>query len=577
MTSHQLFELLLAQTWQVGALALAVWIIVRICGRDRPHLSHCLWGLVLLKCLMPPVWTSPVGLFCWINAQATQLSSVQWTTLWTQSPGQQLMESTSANDVTIRVIDTFDRVAEQSQSQPQQSFATGLERRVSAFEQAKQWAVRVWLIGCIVSFCLAIMRLHLFWRFVQRTAEPHRNTDSNGKIEKLVRRLSQRLQVGRQVRVSLLEASVGPAVYGLIRPTILLPAAIVDGRTQGELEPLVAHELIHVRRGDLWWALVQVLACCLFWFHPLVWLAQAMLRREAEHSCDEETIAGLSCTPAVYAKSLLEVLESKHRLRGAPALPGVRPVDVTRNRLERIMRLGQGCQPSTPTWIWLLFLSSAAICLPGGVWLKAQEGKSKVNQLSATTEQAEPLQSTIPMAPKAKGAWAESWQNARIDICDLLVKLEAQHVDREIAHQILLSHFCQRSFQAVNADGGVTLSQLPAFSIDGDELHVLFETREQIAVVKRAIEELRRCGLNNVRLRFKLLAISAEKLGKLGLQWEAAVEPASDIILNLVRFRFRLLRKTNWLTTGDLQPGSAQPSSVRFCHFRNGTARKIGC
>ena len=194
-------------------------------------------------------------------------------------------------------------------------------------------------------------------------------------MEHLVHRLSERLHVRRRVRISVLDAAVGPAVYGLIRPTILLPAAIALNRPLRELEPLVAHELIHIRRGDLWWALVQTLACCLFWFHPLVWLAQAMLVRESERSCDEETIASLGVSPSTYARSLLDVLECKQRLRVAPALPGVRSVDVTRSRLERIMRLGHGSHASTPVWVWLLFFCCVAVLLPGGVWLSAQEAQ----------------------------------------------------------------------------------------------------------------------------------------------------------------------------------------------------------
>lgn len=206
------------------------------------------------------------------------------------------------------------------------------------------------------------------------------------------------------------------------------------------------------------------------------------------------------------------------------------------------MTLGHGCQPSTPTWIWLFFFSSAAICLPGGAWLKAQEGKESQEILNATAEKVQPAQSAIPMAPKAKDAWVESWQNERINVRDLLDKLETQHGNRETARRVLLSHIPQRSIQAANAEGNVTISQLPAFSIDDDELH-LFETRDQIAVVKRAIEELRRCGFDKVRLRIKLVAVSAEQLDKLGLSWKAAVEPATDTTAKIAPIPFPTLEE----------------------------------
>ncbi len=528
MTSNQMFELLLAQTWQVGLLAVAVWTIVWLCGRDRPHLSHCLWALVLLKCLMPPVWTSPVGLFCWINAQTLQLTSSQWFAHSTSAPQKLAGVATTNSNVEIQISNAFDSGLTLDTSSLQSGSAeSSTQPPATFFDRGQQWVLRVWLVGCVVSLAIAVSRLSLFWRFVRHSTLPREQAVDGVNMEALVQRLSEKLVVGRRVRVSVLDAAVGPAVYGLIRPTILLPAAIIQGRSQRELEPLVAHELIHIRRGDLWWALVQTLACCLFWFHPLVWLAQAMLQREAELSCDEETIAGLDCSPAVYARSLLDVLESKQRLRVAPALPGVRPVDVTRNRLERIMRLGQGSHARTPAWIWLLFFGSVAVLLPGGAWLKAQEDVKDSSNQAVVSESAE--NASLPLAPPATGAWAESWHNENIEVGDLLDQLEAQHGDRDVARGMLLSMIPQRSVHQLNAEGIVKISAVPAFSIEGDELHV-FETREQIANIHKGLDELRRFGFDSVRLQLRLLAISAVELETLGLEWENAAEPSSELM-----------------------------------------------
>src|ERR1700730_18387298 len=49
--------------WQVTLLAVAVWVTTRILGRHRPHVGYVLWMLVIVKCLTPPIWASPVGLF----------------------------------------------------------------------------------------------------------------------------------------------------------------------------------------------------------------------------------------------------------------------------------------------------------------------------------------------------------------------------------------------------------------------------------------------------------------------------------------------------------------------------------
>ena len=106
---------------------------------------------------------------------------------------------------------------------------------------------------------------------------------------------------------------------------------------------------------------VAVLAC-------VVWL----LTIESERCCDEETIASLPCKPAVYARSLLEVLELKHLLRIAPALTGMRPVDITVFRMERIMRIGHGSRRCSPWCVWCFAFVSGIAVLPGRPHLIAQ-------------------------------------------------------------------------------------------------------------------------------------------------------------------------------------------------------------
>jgi hypothetical protein len=55
------------QAWQLAVLVGLVWLAARLIARDRPHLAHALWLVVLIKCLTPPVWSSPSGLFCWMQ------------------------------------------------------------------------------------------------------------------------------------------------------------------------------------------------------------------------------------------------------------------------------------------------------------------------------------------------------------------------------------------------------------------------------------------------------------------------------------------------------------------------------
>ena len=60
-----LIELAWTQLWQVTAVAAAVALLVKMGCRHRPHLAHALWLVVLVKCLTPPLWSSPTSIFSW--------------------------------------------------------------------------------------------------------------------------------------------------------------------------------------------------------------------------------------------------------------------------------------------------------------------------------------------------------------------------------------------------------------------------------------------------------------------------------------------------------------------------------
>ncbi|HRX82916.1 MAG TPA: M56 family metallopeptidase, partial [Pirellulaceae bacterium] len=132
------------------------------------------------------------------------------------------------------------------------------------------------------------------------------------------------------------------------------------------LEPILAHELIHFRRGDTIVGTLQLAAQIIWWFHPLVWWASRELTRERERCCDEEAVAGLKCDPGDYAQILLDVLRSKRQLKPLFAQPGVRSIDITARRLEHIMRVDRVRNPRTPKSCWIVAGLVAALVLPGG-------------------------------------------------------------------------------------------------------------------------------------------------------------------------------------------------------------------
>lgn len=112
-------------------------------------------------------------------------------------------------------------------------------------------------------------------------------------------------RVGRRVRVVLSHAVPAPAVVGLVRPTILIPAAAA-GWPAAERRAVLLHELAHVRRGDAWTLLLAWLVRAVYWPNPLVWLAARRLRRASEEACDAAVVAA-GVKPVAYAGLLVRL------------------------------------------------------------------------------------------------------------------------------------------------------------------------------------------------------------------------------------------------------------------------------
>lgn len=101
-------------------------------------------------------------------------------------------------------------------------------------------------------------------------------------------------------------AEAGPAVVGVLRPRIVLPADFEARYTPDERALVVAHERAHLKAGD---AQINALAAfiqCLMWFNPLVHVARAALRVDQELACDARVMAARTHEKRAYAEAMLK-------------------------------------------------------------------------------------------------------------------------------------------------------------------------------------------------------------------------------------------------------------------------------
>lgn len=96
---------------------------------------------------------------------------------------------------------------------------------------------------------------------------------------------------------------VSPAVYGIIKPRIILP----DHYKDRDIEFIVLHEKTHICSFDNLWRMIAFLVAAVHWFNPFCWLFLKGFLADLELSCDERVLTKIGANRAKdYASSLLE-------------------------------------------------------------------------------------------------------------------------------------------------------------------------------------------------------------------------------------------------------------------------------
>ena len=103
--------------------------------------------------------------------------------------------------------------------------------------------------------------------------------------------------------IYLSEKIVSPAVYGIVKPKIILPASYKDS----DIELIVLHEKTHIHSLDNLWRIIAFVIVAVHWFNPLSWLFLKGVLADLELACDERVLTKLGYDRAKeYAASLLE-------------------------------------------------------------------------------------------------------------------------------------------------------------------------------------------------------------------------------------------------------------------------------
>jgi beta-lactamase regulating signal transducer with metallopeptidase domain len=381
-----LFEIGLVNAGTALVLAVLVAGFTHVCR--RPALVHCLWILVLLKLLTPPVVPVAVP---WPRPPAVETAGpAAPTPADADAPGE---VSTGWEEMTVDtfVVTDAERDEESSPSPTASSDPVDSPAAVSwtAWRPAAEW---IWLVGSMGWLAWTACRLARSRRLLAY-ARP-----APARLQERVNGLAWRLGLRRPPPVYLVPGAVSPMVWAPgTRPCLLFPRRLLDRLGPDQQAALLLHELAHVRRGDHWVRLFELAVTVLFWWHPVVWWAKREIHEAEEQCCDAWVVWAMAGAGRPYALALVQTVEfcSQARSPLPAAASGVGPVPHLRRRLTMIM---QGSTPRSLSWAGAAAVLCWGLALPL-VPVRAQEpadaGSEEAQAQDPRDQQIEALKKAI--------------------------------------------------------------------------------------------------------------------------------------------------------------------------------------
>jgi beta-lactamase regulating signal transducer with metallopeptidase domain/beta-lactamase class D len=286
---HQIGWSLIHSLWQDALIALLLAALLKLLSRAKPQIRYFIACVALAAMIVLPIVTTYV-------LHARQNESPEMV-IDDDSAAVMSVESNFSN---TGVIET-ERITGTQKIDWINGTSTKkwiISERVEKFLPSM---ILLWLVGVVI---YSIKLGGGLFRAANLRKLPA--NVSNPKLGDLVKELASRLSIKRRIKIFESALIKVPMTIGWIYPLILIPPSGLLGLTPSQLQTIISHELIHIKRCDFLINFLQSIAEILLFYHPAVFWTSRKIREEREYVCDDLTLA--LCKDSVgYARALTKV------------------------------------------------------------------------------------------------------------------------------------------------------------------------------------------------------------------------------------------------------------------------------
>jgi beta-lactamase regulating signal transducer with metallopeptidase domain len=405
---------MLIQSSVLILLILGIDLLIR--KRVRAVFRYGLWMLVLIKLMLPTSLSAPTGLGYWFGIPMPQIPQPsEISTPPVQEPITLLMENplepifpepvepiqfpTAAEMMMVETPPANPRI---NQNEPLAA-ATPTSAPAPIEPTPKfTWQAIVFLVWLLIVLILVLLLVQRVFFVRQLVAQAK---DAKGTVIAVFNQCREKLGIHKTIPIKLSVNAAGPSVCGLVRPVILFPYSLLHQLNREERESILLHELAHIKRRDLWVNLLQTILQIFYFFHPLLWLANAMIRRIREQAVDEAVLVAMDREAEEYSNTLVRVFRMSLQ---RPTL-SLRLIGVVESKTSLTTRIKHMLSRPLPKSAKLGILGVLTVFLLGAILLPMAEARRMQEKTLAavsaeTTDPDENLQMDLAPDDPRKGA-----------------------------------------------------------------------------------------------------------------------------------------------------------------------------
>jgi biotin carboxyl carrier protein len=367
-------EAMVRAAWQGGVALLVAWGLCETVARKSGRVQSWLWRLGYAKVVICLLGVAPVALAVLPAREAMRGEAAGGTGRGTmvemgEMPGAVRIEDGDSGAAGIAGMAGLEVAREIAQGiRPGDDGVSGAARPL-------RWEV-VAMLGWAVGMCVVVGTIVRAWRGSRQLSRGEgageemdgilrqlaggmgvrrlpravrawrgsrqlsRGEGAGEEMDGILRQLAGGMGVRRLPRAVRAQGMASPVLVGLWRPVIVVPEDWVERSGRKEVRAVLAHELAHVQRGDLWWNWLCVAVGVVLWWHPLVWIARRRWMLAQEMACDERALGATGVAAGAYGRMLVElVAEARGGARGRRQVIGVGVADCAGTLKRRLIAM----------------------------------------------------------------------------------------------------------------------------------------------------------------------------------------------------------------------------------------------